>query len=59
MKNKVLIAGEQDLLAHICVKISKFTRDVFVFDNNIQYFYPMTKHSIKNMVFDIKSIKGN
>lgn len=67
MKNKVLIAGGAGFVgSHLCQNFKNSNCDVFVFDNNIQYFYPMTNYSIKNMDFrhkfllkDIKLIRGN
>ena len=41
MKNKVLIAGGAGFVgSHLCQNFKNSNCDVFVFDNNIQYFYP-------------------
>jgi len=65
--HKVFIAGGSGFIgSHLSHNFKKSNCEVFVFDNNIQYFYPMTKYSIKNMEFrhnhllkDVKLIRGN
>ncbi len=60
MKNKVLIAGGAGFVgSHLCQNFKNANCDVYVFDNNIQYFYPMTKYSIKNMEFRHKFLLEN
>ncbi len=50
--NKVFIAGGAGFIgSHLTHNFSNSKCKVFVFDNNIQYFYPMTKYSIKNMKY--------
>ena len=64
---KVFIAGGAGFIgSHLSHNFSNSKCKVFVFDNNIQYFYPMTKYSIKNMKYrheyllkNAKLIRGN
>ncbi len=64
---KVFIAGGSGFIgSHLSNNFINSNCEVFVFDNNIQYFYPMTKYSIKNMehrhnylLKGIKLIRGN
>ncbi len=64
---KVFIAGGSGFIgSHLSHNFKSSNCDVFVFDNNIQYFYPMSKYSIKNMEYrhnyllkDVNLIRGN
>jgi nucleoside-diphosphate-sugar epimerase len=65
--NKIFIAGDSGFIdSNLCRAFSETNSEVFVFDSNIQYFYPMTKYSIKNMEYrykfllnKVKIIRGN
>ena len=48
--SKVLIAGGAGFIgSHLTKQFIDDHHDVYVIDNNIQYFYPLTKYSVKNM----------
>ena len=49
---KIFVAGGAGFIgSHLSHNFKNSNCEVFVFDNNIQYFYPMTKYSIKNMEY--------
>lgn len=57
---KVFIAGGAGFIgSHLSHNFSNSDCEVYVFDNNIQYFYPMTKFSIKNMEYRHKHLLKN
>jgi len=54
---KFFIAGGAGFIgSHLTKSLLNEGHEVVVFDNNIQYFYPMTKYSIKNMEFRYKCL---
>lgn len=57
---KVLIAGGAGFIgSNLCKEFIDSNYEVSVFDNNIQYFYPMNKFSIKNMEYRHKVLLKN
>lgn len=65
--SKIFIAGGAGFIgSHLSHNFKNSNCEVFIFDNNIQYFYPLTSYSIKNMDYrhnfllkDVKIIRGN
>lgn len=65
--SKIIIAGGAGFIgSHLTSQFTEEGHEVYVLDNNIQYFYPLEKSSIKNMEFrhkillkDAKIIRAN
>tara|TARA_B100000401_G_C52731822_1_gene683967 strand:+ start:109 stop:1077 length:969 start_codon:yes stop_codon:yes gene_type:complete len=57
---KILIAGGAGFIgSNLCKEFVDSNYEVSVFDNNIQYFYPMNKFSIRNMDYRHKVLLKN
>ena len=65
--SKILITGGAGFIgSHLCKSFKDLNHEVFVYDNNVQYFYPMDSYSIANMKYrheillkNVEMIRGN